>query len=534
MIVLSAQEAAQLDRQAQSLGVPEAALVEAAGFQLACRVASLTKRKASVGMLCGKGNNAADALAAARYLVAWDRAITLVLAQPQEALEPLAAGLCRAAVASGAQCVDAEELEEGAIDALFEAQDLLVDALLGSGARPGLRPSYRRLVEMANRQRAIRLAVDLPTGVDATTGQIADTAFAADSTLAMGTLKLGHLLPPGSDMTGELWVAPIPFPRQAYAPSYLVQMPSAHQLAAYLHPYRRSAHKGELGRVLILAGSLRYSGAAVLAAQGALRAGAGLVTVAVPTAIAASVRARLREAMVLGVGGPRAEEFDDAAVTEALAALRPDVIAFGPGMGRTEGVRHAAESLLEQWAGPLVIDADGLVALQGHLSPLQQRQAPVILTPHPGEAALLLETTGEAVNQDRLQAARTLAQQSGQVALLKGAYTVIAAADGRIRLNGTGNPGMASGGMGDTLTGILATFLAQGMEGFAAAQVAAFAHGRAADRICAQRGERGLLASEVADALPDTLQEIARAQPSERWAEPAPLADLLFSRAARP
>jgi NAD(P)H-hydrate epimerase len=353
------------------------------------------------------------------------------------------------------------------------------------------------------------LAVDLPSGLDADTGQVLGEAVAADCTVTLGLPKLGLALEPGRSLAGEIVVARIGIADAAPGVTPRAALWTRAAAARRLPERPRGGHKGSFGHVLVIGGSQGKAGAAALAALGAARSGAGLVTIACPESTNDVLQAKLTEVMTAPVPELATHAFGSQAEKPVLelAAAR-DVTALGPGIGRAEEtgafVRHVTRAL----ANPLVLDADGLVAFADALGELRTRSAPTVLTPHPGEAALLLGGTSAEVNRDRPAAARRLAAETGAVVVLKGAATIVAEPDGAVLVNPTGGPALASGGTGDVLTGVIAGLLAQGLAARDAAALGVFVHGAAADRLAERRFAAGLLASEVAGALPDALRVI--------------------------
>jgi NAD(P)H-hydrate epimerase len=327
--------------------------------------------------------------------------------------------------------------------------------------------------------------------------------------VTIGLPKLALALEPGRSLAGRVVVARIGIADEAPGVAARAELWTRAAAARRVPQRPRDGHKGRFGHVLVVAGSQGKTGAAALAGLGAARAGAGLVTIACPESTLAAIAASRSELMTApvpeaagGCFGRSAEK----AVLE-LAAAR-DVVALGPGVGRGEETRAFVRNVTRALAGPLVLDADGLVAFEGALAELRGRRAATILTPHPGEAALLLGSTPAEVNRDRLGAARRLAAETGALVALKGAATVVAEPGGRVAVNPTGGPALASGGTGDVLTGVIAGLLAQGAASLDAAVLGVFVHGAAADRLAAQRGPVGVLAGEVAGALPDALRAL--------------------------
>jgi len=337
---------------------------------------------------------------------------------------------------------------------------------------------------------------------------VMDTAIRASLSVTFGFAKYGHVSYPGAAYCGELEVAEIGFAPEAIADiAPRGRFFEDAEARALLKPRAMDSHKGGNGHVLVIAGSRGKSGAAVLAARGALRTGAGLVTAAIPESIAAIVAGTQAELMTEpapDTGGA----FDGARATAMLAPLieAMNSIAVGPGIGKSEGARVVVEWLIDEASAPrrpILFDADALnlIAKVG-VERLTGARGPIVLTPHPGEMARLIGSTSAAVNADRIGAARSLAKRLGVSVLLKGARTVVASPDGRVSINSTGNPGMGTGGMGDVLSGIVGALMGQRIEPFDALSLGAFLHGRAADLLAARVGGIGYLAGEVADEMP--------------------------------
>jgi NAD(P)H-hydrate epimerase len=351
--------------------------------------------------------------------------------------------------------------------------------------------------------------VDIPSGISADTGEVLGTAIEADRTITISLPKVGLALEPGAQHAGEISVARVGIVDPAPLRSDPVALWSRQAAAARLPSRASDGHKGRFGHVLVVAGSTGKAGAGVLTSRAAVRAGAGLVTLAHPVGLEHELGALPVEVMTSPVG-EAVEGCLSRASLEALSGLAAarDVVALGPGLGSGAAVVEWVADWVDSLERPLVLDADGLNAIVGRLDGLKRRSAPTVLTPHPGEASRLLGCTTRAINADRVGAARQLARDSGSVVVLKGARTVIADAVGRVRITPTGGPVLATGGTGDVLTGIVAALLAAGLDAFDAAGLAAWWHGAAADGTPQARVGFGLLASEVADALPATAESM--------------------------
>ncbi len=491
MILVTAAEMRALDDHAiRTIGIPGAALMESAGRSVAEVVTKLGAHR--IAVVAGSGNNGGDGCVCARYLHQRGTDVVLLLAVERGQFRGDAALHLTAAERAGVPICSGM-----ANGSRIDQAELVVDALFGTGLSRPVEGELAAWIDRINRAPGIRVAVDLPSGLHADRGIPLGACVQADHTITFAFAKLGLVTAPGFHYAGQLHVADI-----GIAPP---QLPRRHLLDdGCLEPLRAPrtvlAHKGTFGHALLVAGSRGRSGAAWLAGEACARAGAGLVTVATSIETQSALMAHLVEVMTASLG---AEPIDPVTAWTALAALCQGkrAIAFGPGLGTGDAMRQLMHRLLEIWKGPLVCDADGLTLLASDLAPLDRTSARVVLTPHPGEMARLCGTSVEEIEQDRVGYAEAFAAKHACVVVLKGARTVIAAPD-RTAISPAGNPGMASGGTGDALTGIVAALLAQGWEPFAAATMGVYWHGRAGDLAAKQLGERGLLARDLIAALP--------------------------------
>jgi NAD(P)H-hydrate epimerase len=395
--------------------------------------------------------------------------------------------------------------------------DLIVDAMLGTGlqSEPSgvIARAIAELAELGVPPRVPIVAVDLPSGLRSDTGDVAWPAVRATCTVTFAGPKYAHVLPPACDLAGELAIADIGIPPAVLARDAQAFLLEGSDVAAAVPPRAAASHKGDYGHVLVIAGSVGKTGAAALAAAGALRAGAGLVTVATPADAHAFLAAGLRaeamaEPLPLTDGGGLGRDAIEHAV--ALAEAR-DVVVIGPGLGASPDTRAFVREVLSQCTRPLIVDADALNAIApsgkgaGALA-LLRRSAPTIVTPHPGEMGRLAGISNAEVQRRRLEVARAFALETGATVVLKGHRTLVADSDGRIAVNPTGNPGMAVGGMGDVLAGLLGAFLARTERAWSAATAGVYVHGRAGDLAARRTGETALLPGDLVDSLSEALR----------------------------
>ncbi len=505
--VLGSKQMQAADRAAIESGVPSIELMENAAAALVCEIRSAYSDARRVVVVCGPGNNGGDGLAAARRLTAEGCSVSVfTLRAPEQYRGDAAENLTRAREA-GLEVSSVEGRLRRLARALA-AHDVVLDALFGTGLTRALEGDAARMVAAINASGRRVVAADLPSGLSADSGELLGPCVAADVTVAFAAAKHCHVLDPARSRCGRVIVEDIGISRRILERQKTsLRMTEENDLAAALPRRRPDDHKGDAGRLAILAGSRGKTGAAVLAARGALRAGAGLVTVFCPESLELVIVSALAEAMTRGL--PEDEGVLSAEAGKPVADALPnfDAAAIGPGLGSGEGVVAVLRRVLFCKL-PLVCDADALNAFAGHPEAFRRRPA-TVLTPHPGEAARLLGTTTRAVQSNRLAAAQELARETRAVVILKGAGSLIATPSGRVTVNPTGTPLMATAGSGDVLTGTVGALLAAGLEPETAAIAAAYLHGAAGERLEERFGDAGLLASELADALPEVRKKLS-------------------------
>lgn len=483
-------------------------------------------------VVCGRGNNGGDGLVVTRLLAARGVQAQAVLLGAPESLQGDAAEAWQALVAAAPQC--AGVAEDSAAWSRWRQRlagaTLVLDAIFGTGLEAPLRGLAAAVIADANElaSPAARIAVDLPSGLPAD-GEFAaqwpqwdwGSVFRAAATITFAAPKLGQLTPRGAAYCGRLYIMPIGTPPPLLAdPALAVELTTAAAIRRLAAPRSPDSHKGSFGHVLIVGGSLGKSGAVAMAAEAALRSGAGLVTAAVPRSVQALVAAYrpeiMTEALAESSDGTLASSVASPDQFRSLAAGKT-VLALGPGLSTHPEAAAAARGLIAATSLPWVLDADGLNAFAQHRDALRAGAAGGVVTPHPGEMARLMNLSTAAVQMRRLPLALELARASGAVVLLKGYRTVIAAPSGRAWINPTGNPGMATGGSGDSLTGIVAGLLAQfsGQDLGLLAAAAAYLHGLAGDFAAATLGQMPLCATDITAHLPAALRRIAAAPPEE-------------------
>ena len=485
-------------------GIALADLMDRAGASVAREI----ERRSADGplaVMCGGGNNGGDGWVAARGLAEAARQVTVFTTVAPADLPGIAGEAAQAAVAAGVTVVEPGDAPMDP-DALagFSA---VVDALFGVGFSGEVRSPFGAWIEAVNATGALVVSVDVPSGLDASTGRIAAHAVRADVTVTFSAPKVGTILFPGAGLVGELVVADIGIPREYLGSPGDPEVWDAEDYRALLPRPAPDAHKNSRGRVLIVAGSGAFPGAATLAAMGAQRMGAGYVTVAVPESVVGVLQSKLTSAIVMGLPENPSHTLASK-VTDAVIdiAREFDAVVLGPGMTVAHGAVHVARALVGALDVPLVVDADGLNALVDTVDTVTGRDAPTVITPHPGELARLLGTTPAGIQADRLGYGRML---SGPhlTCVLKGAHTVVSGRERQV-VTLAGNPGLATAGTGDVLAGMAGALLAQGLGPFEASALAAYLHARAGDHASAALTTLSVVAEDIPAYLPVAICEL--------------------------
>ncbi|MGH2674558.1 MAG: NAD(P)H-hydrate dehydratase [Actinomycetota bacterium] len=503
--VLTAAETRDLDRETEARGTPVAALMERAGLAVARAALGLAGggygRRAVV--VCGKGNNGGDGLVAARLLVRWGMGVEVFLLADTGSLREPAARNLATALDDG---IPVLPFDRGPARRGLDRADVAVDALFGIGFRGIAQGAAAAAIDELNEGGAPVVAVDIPSGVEGDTGAVHGPAVTADVTVTFGAPKLGTVLHPGAAAAGVVEVADIGFPQALLTAD--IWLPEAADVRALWPARGPETHKRRSGVVLVVSGSRRMTGAPRLVAEGASRAGAGLVTVAAPAGALSPIQSSLTEATFLPLpegreGSASAEAWEK--VAGRLASV--DAVAVGPGLSTDGETPSFVRRLVRESPVPMVIDADAINAFAGRAGDLARREAPAVLTPHTGEFARLFGMPVGEVVEDRVGLARKGAAETGCVMLLKGSRSVIASPDGDVRINPTGTSVLATGGTGDVLTGTVAALLARGLSPLDAAAAGAYVHG-AAGRLAGARAGEGTVAGDVARALPEAVLQL--------------------------
>ena len=514
MRILNAAQMREADRfTIEEIGIPSLVLMENAGRQVvaAMEAAYEPRLNGRVAVLCGRGNNGGDGFVVARTLM--QRGIDASVFVIGSLTEVRGDAKTNLDILGRLGVTVVEIGDEQSWELHFSEISqctLIVDAIFGTGLKSALGGMMETIVADINASSIPIVSIDLPSGLSADTPHVIGDCIDASMTVTLAAPKLPLVLPPGEEHAGDVVIADIGIPHEVIEgiEGQHIELLTPEQLRDVVEPRAADSHKGDFGRVTIVAGSRGKTGAAHLAAMGALRSGAGLVTVATPASVLPIVASMAPEMMT----EPLAGSADGSVAAEAidrLLELRHDVIACGPGIGRGPAVGAFVGALLERATAPLVLDADAITVLAddpGRLTGREERD--VIITPHPGEMARLIGASIEEVQANRIDVATEFATTHRVYVVLKGHRTIIATPDGHIFINPTGNAGMATGGTGDVLTGMIAAWVAQLLDAEAACRIAVFLHGAAGDLAEASEGQVAMVATDVIAHLGDALNQL--------------------------
>ena len=507
--VTTAEQMREFDRRAaDEYCVPSIVLMENAGSSVFQEVVETLEsvRGKRVAVVAGGGNNGGDGFVAARHLHDAGASVqVLLLADPQKVSGDARTNLdilTRSGIAIGVM-PSLEDVRE-----VLENCDLIIDAIFGTGLKGKVEGFAAEVIRLINSVPRPTLAVDIPSGLDANTGQVLGVCVQADITVTFALPKVGLVTYPGVKYVGRLVIADIGIPKKLLEEAQ-VELTEREYVVKYLPERPPDAHKGTFGTALVIGGSAGLTGAVAMAGEAALRAGAGLSIVAVPMGLQDIMSAKLTEVMTRSLPQTEKRSVSSEALEPALElAAKADAVVLGCGLGTEPETCTFVLEFVRSVEKPLVVDADGLNALSKDTSALQVRHVDTVITPHPGEMARLMGTSIEAVQSDRLGIAKEAAVRFRCVTVLKGARTVIARPDGIVFINPTGGSGLATGGTGDVLAGLIGGLLAQGVSAWNAAVCGTYIHGLAGD-ICEQEiGSPGMIAGDVCRAIPAAFKEV--------------------------
>ena len=516
MKLVTSESMREIDRMSiETMGIPGIQLMEKAGIGTVRFIERRIplSRSSRVPVFCGKGNNGGDGFVIARELRRLKVDASVYLLGRRDGVS----GDARRAMESLGPELVTEIAEDEPSDELAEAMDrsdFIIDALFGTGFQGAPRDASGKLIEMMNASTQPVLSVDVPSGLNASTGEIQGACVKATWTCTMALPKRGFYLHPGKGLVGLLHVVDIGIPDEAVEAVGVDENVLTDPEAARLLPDRPpDGHKGTFGKVVVVAGSVGYTGAAALSSMSALRTGAGLVYLCVPESLNDILETKLTEVITRPMPETPSRTLSRDALSPITEMLQDaDAAVIGPGLSRDQETEGLVRALMQRVDVPCVLDADGLNALSQGLLSSRGGRAPLVLTPHPGEMSRLIGSSVTEVQKDRPEVARCVAAATRAAVLLKGAPSVVAGTDGRSYLNPNGSSGLASAGTGDVLTGVIAALLCRGMDAVDAAALGAFIHGRAGDIAAEAMGEAGMVAGDVMLSVPQALMEIEEAR----------------------
>jgi NAD(P)H-hydrate epimerase len=492
-----------LDRYAiEQLNVPSTLLMENAAKAVASAAQRVAKNK-KAAIFCGSGNNGGDGIAAARLLMYAGFEVKALLVSGRDRMTGDSREMERRLLEAGGVLEDFKPDEPELYEFLCGC-GVIVDAMFGTGLHSPVRGAYLRAVEIINGLNAPVVAADIPSGVSADTGEILGNAVMADLTVTFTGKKRGHCVEPGNVYSGEVVVADIGIPAEnALKTQETVYSVEKEDVKARIPKRKRVSHKGDYGKILIIGGSVGYTGAPFLAAQAALKSGAGLIRLGVPASIYPVIASKCVETMPFPLQDDSSGRIDERAIPEVIRCLEEsDLCLLGPGLGRSDGISKLVDAVLRNARIPIVLDADGINAVCGNIDVLDRAAGPLVLTPHEGEYRRL----GGIIENDRIGSAAGFSQRHGCVTVLKGHRCITAFPDRTVYVNTTGNPGMAKGGSGDVLSGIIAALICQ-MPPAEAVPSAVWLHGRAGDISAERYGEYSMTPSDIIEALSEAFKE---------------------------
>ncbi|CCK79253.1 bifunctional ADP-dependent NAD(P)H-hydrate dehydratase/NAD(P)H-hydrate epimerase [Desulfobacula toluolica] len=518
MILVTANQMRDMDKQTiESFGIPGRVLMENAGkgaFDfLLKKFKNLTAKK--IAVMAGRGNNGGDGFVIARYLMEKKIAVTIFLLSSKKKVTgdakanmDLAQKLCNLSqTCSIVEIPDAEAFEAQRVKILHH--DFFIDAILGTGLNSDVRGFFKDAIEVMNTSSKPIFSVDIPSGLHSDTGQPLGASVKADATATFALAKPGHVLYPGNVYTGDLKVIDIGIPNFiAQEQSIQLSLIEKKEVAACFTPRKFQSHKGSFGHLLVIAGSVGKTGAAALCANAAMRCGTGLVTLGVAQSLNQNIETLVAEPMTHPLPEQDKGFLSDHCFDEIQTLLKgKQALAIGPGIGTRAGTKQLVKKLIQTSQVPLIIDADAINCIADDSNILKQKKVPAILTPHPGEMARLCKASPSDIQADRIGTASRFASEFNTILILKGAQTIVSFPDGRSCICPTGNPGMASGGMGDVLTGMIAGFCAQGFSPENASLAGVYIHGLCADTLCRDMGGFGFIATDIIQTIPKTIHQ---------------------------
>ncbi|MCX7988341.1 MAG: NAD(P)H-hydrate dehydratase [Thermodesulfovibrio sp.] len=504
MKVVTSEEMSKIDSLTiEKYGIPSLVLMERAALSVSKHLIDLGLNKLII--LAGPGNNGGDGIAIGRILKNKniDTKIYQLFSDDKLSNE------CKLQI-NIAEKFKIPIFKRYPTKKELSEADIILDAIFGTGLKRKIEGELEKLVKLINSLKKLVVAVDIPSGISSDTGEILGCAIKANITITFGLPKRGHFLFPGRDYTGKLFIEDIGFPRDLTESEELKVSLINREFVCSLIPARPFySHKGTYGHVLVIAGSLGKTGAALMTAKACLRTGSGLVTMAIPESLNLVFQSQVLEEMLISLPC-NSHTLSKESIPEILKFIneKADVVAFGPGVGINEDTEEILKSILKDSSCPVIIDADGITLLSRNRELLSKAKIKTIITPHPGELSRLIKISVKEIEKQRIEIAQKVAKELKTVVVLKGVPTVIADHNEITFINSTGNPGMATGGAGDVLTGIIASLIGQGLSPLNAAVLGVYLHGMAGDIGSIYKGCHGLIARDIIDNIPNAIKSL--------------------------
>lgn len=491
------------ERNADSNGVPYLQLMKNAGQVCFDRIVKLLDgvKDKNIVVLSGRGNNGGDGIVITDLLLEAGANAILIFAEDLPKSE--CARLCYSIYETGLN-VSMYTHQKDNVKRVIENSDAVIDCVFGTGFRGELDESLSDLFAFVNECETIRISVDVPSGINSDTGEVAENAFRPDFTITLGAVKKGLYSHPAFESCGILMLADIGIPQKCYESCEAILTDAV--IKEFIPERKTVSHKGTYGKLLNISGSAFYTGAALLSTNAALRMGVGLCTLATPTRVINAIAAAVPEAVYYPLQQDNDGFIADSSVAQVKSNLlthKYDAVLIGCGLGNNRSTEDMTEFVVKNADCPIIIDADGLNSISSNINVLKENKKGVIVTPHPAEFSRLTGKTVDEIQNDRITAAKEFAKQYNVITVLKGVNTVVAAPTGETFINTTGNAGLAKGGSGDVLSGIIASLVAQGTELFYAAVLGAYLHGLAADKLSEKKKMYGILPRDITEILPE-------------------------------
>lgn len=516
MITVTPDQMKEIDEYTiNEIGIPGTVLMENAALAVVNEIIKDfgSVKDKEICVVAGRGNNGGDAFAIARHLFNKGAKVANILLAEKDTVSGDAhvnLEILDKMKINTIEVKNSSDLEEFKV--ILEKAEIVVDGIFGTGLKRDIEGLNKEVVNFINSIGKPVIAIDIPSGINGETGEIAGVCIKAYKTVTFAFPKIGHFVHPGCDYTGELVVADISIPQKALNNMEINHYSIDEEYVSKLIPKRRpDSNKGSYGKVLVVTGSVGMTGAGCLSGGAALRTGAGLVYLAVPASLISIYETGLIEAVKIpldDIGGV----ISGSSMAEIQRQFeKMDVIAVGPGLSTSGDVGQVVAGIVKGSTKPLVLDADGINAIAKDVSVLKKKSVQLVITPHPGEMARLTGTSVEEIQKNRIKAAREFSKNFEVITVLKGSRTIVASPDGRVYINTTGNSGMATGGTGDVLTGVISSFIGQGLEPLEAAVAGVYVHGLSGDIAAESIGEHGLTAGDLVEKLPLAIKKLAGA-----------------------